>query len=191
MKISEKEGSITLEACISLFMFTFLMLFVAGLMVLYMAQAGMSHALLQTSESMSLDPYAIAQLNLTGAGVEASIGVYVSDLVTKLFGNNNSNPYFTTSQRWYRPENKSMIQSVAKKRFVGYLANGDESRAEDLLKKYNIVNGLSGLDFSESEVKNGDLYLVVKYKMEYEFNTFGIGQINVKQKAKVRLFGYK
>ena len=84
-----------------------------------------------------------------------------------------------------------MIQSVAKKRFVGYLANGDESRAEDLLKKYNIVNGLSGLDFSESEVKNGDLYLVVKYKMEYEFNTFGIGQINVKQKAKVRLFGYK
>lgn len=191
MKISEKKGSITLEACVSLFMFTFLMLFVAGLMVLYMAQAGMSHALLQTSESMSLDPYAIEQLNLTGAGVEASIGVYVSDLVTKMFGNNDLNPYFTTSKRWYKPENKTMIQNVAKQRFVGYLANGNESKADDLLKKYNIVDGLNGLDFSESEVKDGDLYLVVKYKMEYEFNAFGLGKIDVKQKAKVRLFGYK
>lgn len=187
MKLKEKSGVITLEACISLILFTFLMLFFSGLMVLYAAQSEMSHVLLETSESMSLDPYAIKRLNTTGDMIEANLGTYVSQFITMVFGNNGNNPYFATSVHWYDSE-KDELPNIAKNRFIGYLSNGDESKADDILKRYNVVSGLSGLDFSESKVDNGNLYLKVKYTLEYEFNPFGLFTIPMEQTVKVKLF---
>lgn len=188
MKIKKEKGTITLEACVTLIMFTFLMLFWSGLMIIYTAQGDMSHTLLETAESMSLDPYAIERLNTTGANIESELGTYISQLVTEIFGNNSSNPYFATDKKWYKSTDSSSLSDVAKKRFIGYFSNGDENKAEDILKYFNVVNGLSGLDFSESKVENGDLYLTIKYELEYEYNVYSLLKIPVKQTIKVKLF---
>lgn len=186
MKGYKQRGAITLEACISVLAFLVLALLLSSLFIMFMAQNVTAHVTLQTSESLSLDVYTIESL-IKEDGKIGSVGENLGQFITKLFGSSSDNPYFVTDSRWYNGDATQLEQTI-KTRFVGYLTGGDETEADAMLSRMNIVDGLDGLDFSESYVANDTLYIVLKYELEYDFNIWGLGTVEVEQKACSKLW---
>lgn len=179
MKKKNDKGVITLEACVAVLSFMILMLLLSSLFVMFMAQNVTSHAILQTSQSLSMDVYSIERLTVDSDSI-GSVGDYLGQFVTSLFGSPDDNPSFVTNCKWYEGE-KEEIAEVVKTRFVGYLTGGDETEADEFLERMNIVDGLDGLDFTGSYVENDTLYIVLKYKLEYDFNMWNAGAVEVEQ----------
>ena len=182
MKKTKNDGVITLEACISVLSFLVLMLLLSSLFLMFMAQNVTSHGLLQTSQSLSLDVYStnrISSLKDDSGIVGGAVGSFIHDL----FGNSADNPSFVTDDKWYEPgtTGDTKLVNAVKKRFVGYIAGGDEAKADEYLESMNIVDGLDGLDFSGSYVKKDVLYIVLKYELEYDFNIWNVGTVQVEQ----------
>lgn len=189
MNKRSQEGTITLEACVSVFAFLILMLLLSGLFLMFMAQNVTGHAILQTSQSLSFDSYTTDHMKTdkdANPGV-GSVGQALGDFVTGLFGNPDNNPYFVTDDAWYATVDKD-ISSVLKKRFVGYLAGGDEDKADEYLENMNIKDGLDGLDFSKSYVKDDTLYIVLNYELEYYFTIGDLGNVAVEQTTSSKLW---
>lgn len=183
---NRQRGAITLEACISVLSFLVLMLLLSSLFVMFMAQNVTAHVTLQTSESLSFDAYKIESLMKEDGNI-GSLGENLGQFITKLFGSSTDNPYFVADDRWYDGD-ASQIEEAIKTRFIGYLTGGDEVKADEMLLRLNIVDGLSGLDFSESYVVNDTLYIVLKYNLEYDFNIWGLGTVEVEQRACSKLW---
>ena len=186
MNNKRTEGMITLEACVSVLSFLILMLLLSSLFVMFMAQNITSHTILQASESLSVDAYYTEKLT-PKTGSVGNVGDYVWkatnaawQFVNGIFGVPDDNPDFVTTDRWYEGDETDIANAV-KKKFVAYLTAGDETEADKLLKRVNIVDGLDGLDFTESYIDNGTLYIVLNYQMEYDFNIWDVGKVDVKQ----------
>ena len=77
---------------------------------------------------------------------------------------------------------------MVKTRFIAYLTSGDPDKADDILERYHVVDGVDGLDFSGSYVEDGKLYLSVKYEIEYEFNVFNFGSNKFEHKVCSKLW---
>lgn len=150
----------------------------------------MGHVTLATANSMSLDAYENDTLG-------------ESDTIGQIFYNvygqaTNSQNDFTDFRKWYddstvTDENGNVTLSaefagVVKARFIAYLTSGDADKAEEILKRYHVVNGVDGLDFSGSHISDGKLYLSVKYEIEYEFNVFNLGSNKFEHKACSKLW---
>ena len=179
-----ERGMVTLEACVFLLIFMFIMLFMLGLFQMSMAQGATAHAVMQSSQSLSMDAYSISKLS--DAKILDGIGDLLGLIAIKLIGNAGDNPNFVTEKKWYGSTDVSA--DVLKLRFIGYLSGGDEAAAQSFLKLVRVVDGLDGLDFSETEILNGDLYFRLKYKVQYAFTVGSIGEIEVKQTAVTRLW---
>lgn len=186
MKLRRQEGYITLEACITLVLFMFLMFFLIGLMTVFMGRATITHTLLQTAQSLSMDQYETEKLGANSAGVESSIGAYIKEIIRQFGGEGEESQYFTDKSQWYIGASGSM-KSTAKNRFIGYLSNGNKERADKILKIFNVISSIEGIDFSKSKVQNGDLYLTVNYRLEYSFNAFSLNSIPMEQTVRVRM----
>lgn len=183
---NSERGVITLEASISVLSFLVLMFLISSFFVMFMAQNVTAHVTLQTAESLSFDAYKIEKL-MKEDGKIGSLGENLGQFITKLFGSATDNPYFVADDRWYDGD-AAQIEKAIKNRFVGYLAGGNEVEADEMLLRLNIVNGLSGLNFSESYVVNDTLYIVLKYTMECDFNMWGLRPIEVEQRACSKLW---
>ena len=172
MRRGREEGAITLEACVSVLVFLVLMLFLAGFFKMYMAQNATAHTLLQTSQSLSVDEYSAEKLGNNGL---ASVGDFLNTLLERVFDSDDYASYKSCH------EGAIVDQDVIKKRFVGYLTGGDEAAADEFLKNVKVVDGLDGLDFSESYVADDTLYIVLNYELEYDMNVWGMDPVNVRQ----------
>ena len=186
MRKSSQRGAITLEACISVLSFLVLMLILSSLFVMFMAQNVTAHVTLQAAQSLSLDAYRIEKL-MKEDGKMGTVSDNLAQMVAKVTGSSSDNPYYVTDNRWYNGD-AAQISKTVKTRFVGYLTGGDEIKADEKLKSLNIAGGLSGLDFSESYVSDHTLYIVLKYKLEYDFNIWGLGTVVVEQRACSKLW---
>lgn len=199
-KLKKENGVIALEASLVLTLFIFMIMFLYSFFVIYAAQGTINHALVQTAQSMSIDPFATEKLAvdevpsstyqiLTSIGLDLSI---------------NNDKYISTSHwyndltedDWYKGKTeeaklvsqKNDFESIIENRFIGYLTSeGNRESAEELLKSLNVIGGLNGLDFTESYIDydNGDLYVKVKYKSKFIFNfsTFGVNDIEFHESA--------
>ena len=189
-KIKNEKGLLSLEACIAVTIFIFLMLFLYSFFVVFEVRNEMGHVTLATANSMSLDAYENDTLG-------------ESDTIGQIFYNvygqaTNSQNDFTDFRKWYddstvTDENGNVTLSaefagVVKARFIAYLTSGDADEAEEILKRYHVVNGVDGLDFSGSHISDGKLYLSVKYEIEYEFNVFNLGSNKFEHKACSKLW---
>jgi len=184
MKAYEKQrGSVTLETSIVLPIFIFLFLFIYGLFSVIAAQNQMTHALVQSTKSLSLDSYLTENVESAGeAGTKFWGGL--SDMVLDIVRLNN-NEYFSSQTDWYKSEDGN--PDIAEKRFVGYLTGGDESAADKKLKDMGIVNGLDGVTFT-TKVEGEFLTVTIKYEIQYWFDFFGMGKIPMEQTIKSHLW---
>lgn len=183
-----QDGSIVLEACFSVLIFILFVLAMYGLLTVFMAQSLIGHALVESTQSLALDSYATNKLTSVGKfNVGEDVVRPLLELVTDF---EPEDPHFSSRERWFDRENgatREDWEEAAKLRFVGYLtgsgaAAGEggketakyEARADEILKALRVVDGLDGLDFSESDVVGNDLYVRVRYKVAYLYNPFGL-----------------
>lgn len=182
-----QSGMITIEACITLLVFILLMLMLSSLFVMFMAQNTTAHALLQTTQSLSTDAYAANQYGEGGLGSVKEAVVLIVNFIKSLFGNEDDNPAFTLTTQWYTKDNDTIVDTV-RDRFIAYVSGAGEEDADELLENLNIVDGADGLDFSGSYIENDILYVVLKYELEYDFNIFDMGIVDVEQSACAKLW---
>jgi hypothetical protein len=199
-KLKQNEGAVTLEACIVVTLFIFLMLFLYSLFIMFLGHNSIGRAVLESAESLSLDPYYSETLLFEDTYIEGapdSLGDLIA-IAGGLLSLSMADEHFSSSTRWYHEGDVALrslqVEEVARNRFIAYFANGDADEAIVLLEKYNVVNGLDGLDFSKSKVENNVLYIRVSYRITYEFNLFNLfrssdgGSQEVVQSAKSRLW---
>lgn len=171
-------GMLSLEACISVMLFMVLMLLMAGLFRMFMAQNLTAHAALETAESLSLDAYAGEKIGDGGTG---SVGEFVNGL----FDYYNDDRFFTY-HNWF--DGEESVESAVKKRFTAYISGGDTAKADQFLELLNVEDGLEGIDFSGSRIEDHILYVHIKYKLDYDFHFGSMKSVQVDQKACARLW---
>lgn len=175
-----QKGVITLEACISVLSFMMLMLLFAGFFRMFMAQNLTAHAVLETAQSLSLDAYSAEKI---GSGNWGSVG----ELINNLFDYIN-NDDFSSYQDWYSDDADAAVKDIVRTRFIAYLSGGDKTAADMLLKRLNVENGVDGIDFSGTCVKDGVLYVTLRYQLKYDFKIGNLGKVEVYQKACAKIW---
>mgnify|MGYP000468874581 CR=1 FL=1 len=176
----KNSGVITLEACVCVLSFLILMLLLSSLFVMFMAQNATAHTVLQTSESLSIDSYSAEHIGTGGAGSVSEVVAGIGEFFSDLFGIAQDNPNYVDKDD-LSTLSDAELASVIKTRFIGYLTGGNQTEADEMLERLNIVDGLDGLDFTDSYVDNDTLYIVLKYNLEYDFNIWNVGTVEVEQ----------
>jgi hypothetical protein len=177
---------ITVEACVSVTLFMLLMFIVQGIFMMFMAHGMVAHVTMQTAESLAMDAWQVSKLQLNGAS-GASVGKLISDRLLEAMGQTEeNNPNFVSGTEWWKES--VALENAVSLRFLGYFTGGDDDKAAKYIKAVKIDNPasdwLSAFDFSESKVVNGDLYVTVKYKLNYMFKIWGLENgVDVKQTA--------
>ena len=190
-KLIKESGLLTLEASIAVTIFIFLMLFMYSIFVIFEVRNEIGHTVLSTANSMSIDAFENSKLGDSDTLGQIFYNIYGSAT--------NSDTDFTDYKCWYDSTTEkdangnekisSDFESVIRARFIAYLTGGGSADdAETVLKRYHVVGGVEGLDFSGSSVSDGKLYLSVKYEIEYEFNVFNLGKVKFEQSACSKLW---
>jgi len=189
-KIKKEHGFVTLEALITVLFFMVIMFLFYGLFLMYMAQNATAHAVLQTSQSLAVDNYAANQL---GDGTGFPTGI--KDLMVKFFKSIDvglvpeDDDYFVSNTKMKTDTDENNVPEMVKKRFIAYLAGGDETKADSMLKSMNVEKGINGLDFSESAIIDEKyIKVVLKYQLNYEFQIAELGKVDVKQESLSKLW---
>ncbi len=180
-KLSSTDGTVIIETSMVLVMFIFVILFIYGLFSIISAQNQMTHALIQSSRSLSLDPYltehvdSIAEADTFWSG----LGSMVLDLARL-----SNDKHFSSSDDWYKGTGDS---GLAKDRFVGYLAGGSESAANEKLNNLGVVDGLDGVKFN-MVISGEDMTITMKYELQFWFDALEVGKIPMKQSITTRMW---
>ena len=186
-KLSER-GSITLETGIVLPIFILIFLFIYGLFSVFSAQNAITHALLQTAKSMSLDPYSSERIDPEKDWeknfyykLSGKKGCWVN------FNGDGGRQWFVGTPLDWSGTDYGEVENVCRERFVNFFANGYTDTAEQTLKAMRVVGGLNGIDF-EVAIDGDDMTLTATYKLKYWFDRYGMGQIPMEQTVKTRLW---
>jgi len=188
-KKSEK-GVVSLEASIAVTLFIFLMLFLYSFFPVFEARNEMGHLVLSTANSMALDAYSNEHLGNSGNLSQIIYGLYnlVAGDATDFVSLSEWHEDTTVTTESGETEISALLEDTIRARFIAYLTDGESENAEALLKRYHIVDGKDGLDFSESYIEGDNLYVKVRYKVEYEFHVFGSGTLEIEQSACSKLW---
>ena len=172
----KERASVTLEAAIILPIFCFLFMALNGVFFVFSAQNQVMHALVQTANSLSLDPYWNEK-----TGVE---NPNVSNMLQNFERSITQDKSFSSTESWHK--NETVSSGVLEDRFYSYFTgDGNKLSAYTKLKKWGVVGNME----LSGTVNNGDLTLVAKYKMKFWFNLFKTEPLDLSQKVKVHLWG--
>ena len=172
----KERASVTLEAAIILPIFCFLFMALNGVFFVFSAQNQVMHALVQTANSLSLDPYWNEK-----TGVE---NPNVSNMLQNFERSITQDKSFSYTESWHK--NETVSSGVLEDRFYSYFTgDGNKLSAYTKLKKLGVVGNME----LSGTVNNGDLTLVAKYKMKFWFNLFKTEPLDLSQKVKVHLWG--
>lgn len=175
--MKKEKAALTVEASLTLTMFMFFVLFLLSFNRVYSAQNTVSHATLQAADAVSAE--SMLRANSTEQNIAdlliVSNHIYAGDTipasaVEKLTNNN--------------------IVEVARKDFIAAIAES-EAKADAVLKKYGVKNGISGIDFSgcSYNADTGETIVYVKYTVELQFPMLGFKEFPMTKAAKVNNMG--
>ena len=171
-----ERASVTLEAAIILPIFCFLFMALNGVFFVFSAQNQVMHTLVQTANSLSLDPYWNEK-----TGVE---NLNVSSMLQNFERSITQDKSFSSTESWHK--NETVSSGVLEDRFYSYFTgDGNKLSAYTKLKKLGVVGNME----LSGTVNNGDLTLVAKYKMKFWFNLFKTEPLDLSQKVRVHLWG--
>ena len=182
-KHKNQKGSVTLETTLVLPFFIFMFLMIFGLFSIVSAQNKICHALVQSSKSMSLDAYYLERVSSASEDATKFWGS-LSDAVLDIVRLDNDK-HFTARTDWYSDSTKGA--PVAKDRFVGYIAGGDEAEADKILEKLGVIDGLDGITF-KTDISDDVMTVTINYTLQFVLDAFDMGQIPVEQSIKVKLW---
>lgn len=178
--VKDEQGVISLEACIVVPIFIFLILFFYGLIVMSLGQRMVAHALLQSAQSLSLDSYATEKdlgYDSLDHGYQL-VGAIYSDML------GFDKEEFSSKKKWYSAGSADLEKTV-ENRFYGFLVGGTKAEATDTLKTI----GISDVKFSGSSVTDGVLTIDMKYKQDFIYNFQGLLSFDRETTVKVKMWG--
>lgn len=175
------KGTVILETSIVLPLFIIIILFIYGLFSVTSAQNQMTHALIQSSKSLSLDPYLTEHVDSLAEADTfwSSLGSMILD-----FARLSNDRHFSSPNNWYEGTGDA---SLAKERFVGFLTGGDDDAADEKLKDLGIVDGLNGITF-DMKISGEDMIITMKYEIQFWFDAFELGKIPMEQSITTKLW---
>ena len=175
-KLLRERASVTLEAAIILPIFCFLFMALNGVFFVFSAQNQVMHTLVQTANSLSLDPYWNEKIRLENTSVSTILQRFERYAVR--------DKSFSSAESWHK--NETVSSGVLEDRCYSYFTgDGNKLSAYTKLKKLGVVGNME----LSGTVNNGDLTLVAKYKMKFWFNLFKTEPLDLSQKVKVHLWG--
>ena len=175
-KLLRERASVTLEAAIILPIFCFLFMALNGVFFVFSAQNQVMHTLVQTANSLSLDPYWNEKTSVENLNV--------SIILQNIERSITQDKSFSSTESWHK--NETVSSGVLEDRFYSYFTgDGNKLSAYTKLKKLGVVGNME----LSGTVNNGDLTLVAKYKMKFWFNLFKTEPLDLSQKVKVHLWG--
>lgn len=186
----ENEGAIVLEVSIVLTLFMFFILLLYSFFTIFEAQSIVEHALLQSTKSLSLDSYATTKIGAEGEAV-GSVGDILSSIGLDITRHNEA---FSSKNKWYTDgisaRTDERFNELLKTRFVAYLSEGDKQKADEILRKYKVVNGLNGISFLDSYIENKKLIVTAEFQVSYifDFKLFRMQPMKFQQKAVSKLW---
>lgn len=202
----KEKGALTLEASVAVTLFIFLMLFLYSLFIVFETRNELAHVVLSTADSLALDTYEIDKLKNSGTIADFFTSLYdthfkddsgftANEVWNQIARNAKSSAPVADGETsadndWDKSiyvegsisgtsqgKTSSVLGDVIKERFIAYLADGDENKANELLtKRYHVHDGLNGISFAESHVKSGKIYIVIRYKLDLEYSGLMIGR---------------
>ncbi len=166
---------------------------------MFMGQQMLSHSLLQSTQSLSLDSYAVEKFHGDDQSQNRKTAQSVvieayEALVSQqgMFQDNN----FSASSKWYDSSTSTEDrETIIKKRFLGYFTGcedyNDENlgKADSMLRTIGVKDGIDGIDFSECKVENGTLTMKIKYKQEFVFDFNGLAAFDREMTATAKMWG--
>ena len=172
-----ERASVTLEAALILPIFCFLFMALNGVFFVFSTQNQVMHTLVQTANSLSLDPYWNEKISLENTSV--------STILQRLERYAVRDQSFSSAESWHK--NKTVSSGVLEDRFYSYFSgdSGSKVSAQNKLKKLGVVGNME----LRGTVNNGDLTLLAKYKMQFWFNPFKTKPLEISQQVKVHLWG--
>ena len=175
-KLLRERASVTLEVAMILPIFCFLFMALNGVFFVFSAQNQVMHTLVQTANSLSLDPYWNEKISLENTSVSTILQRFERYAVR--------DQSFSSAESWHK--NETVSSDVLEDRFYSYFTgDGNKISAYTKLKKLGVVGNM---DLSGT-VNNGDLTLLAKYKMQFWFNPFKTKPLEISQQVKVHLWG--
>lgn len=175
-KLLRERASVTLEAAIILPIFCFLFMALNGVFFVFSAQNQVMHTLVQTANSLSLDPYWNEKTGVENPNVSIILQNFERSIT--------QDKSFSSTESWHK--NETVSSGVLEDRFYSYFTgDGNKISAYTKLKKLGVVGNME----LSGTVNNGDLTLVAKYKMKFWFNLFKTEPLDLSQKVKVHLWG--
>ncbi len=179
--MKSRKGSLTVEASIALTAFMFIVVMVLSFSNVYRAQSIVSHATLQASQSLAIETYYRETVS------ESKSADLVSKLIklTSLIGGDliaGLDDGFASLG-----DSGTNITKIIKKAFAYSIADNVDT-ADKILEDAGISDGLDGIDFSYSAIKDGDIIVHAKYKVKMPFSFFGEMTIELSKSTKVKAF---
>lgn len=175
-KLLRERASVTLEAALILPIFCFLFMALNGVFFVFSVQNQVMHTLVQTANSLSLDPYWNEKISLENTSV--------STILQRIERYAVRDQSFSSAESWHK--NETVSSGVLEDRFYSYFTgDGNKLSAYTKLKKLGVVGNME----LSGTVNDGDLTLVAKYKMQFWFNPFKTKPLDLSQTVKVHLWG--
>lgn len=177
--LKDRSGILSIEAAIALTSFMFLIMFLVDMGRIYQAQNYVTHGLIQTSKSLS------------AVSFELERDTNMSKLLTavewwadKIFGENALDS-IQLAAAWEDGDMEELVQMM-----YGTCAAGSDQKADDVLKRYGLKDGVGSISFQGTCLEDGDRDLLVKaqYKVELPFKVFGYEEITLRQNVRSRLW---
>lgn len=179
--MNREKGSLTIEASIALTAFMFIVVTILSFSTVYKAQSIVSHATLQTSQSLAVESYYRETISKSGS----------ADLLSKLIkfagflgldgGSGIDDGYASLG------DEGTDFYKIVKETFAYSIAE-DITSADQLLKKAGIEKGLDGIDFTYSSVSGGDIIINAQYEVKLPFSFFGERTVTLSKSAKTKAF---
>ena len=189
-KRKSEDGTISLEACIVVPIFIFLILFIYGFIVMFMGQQMISHSMLQSAESLSLDSYGTEKIRDEDDNPATELVItFMENLFTGSFSADSIDSTFASTKRWYDKDaddykhgNRNELYEIDKNEVI----TKAEEKAKEIYKLIGVEN--EELDFSESTVEDGVLTMVIKYRQKFVFDFQGLVGIDRRLTIKVNMW---
>ncbi len=123
-----------------------------------------------------------------GAGATANI-------VTDLSGEIQENPMVILDYMLHKGSEvieQEVVKSLVEMHLTTNTIDGETLTGDEYLKSFDVIDGIDGLNFSETEfLTNGDIKIVVNYNIKYEFGNLPLPfdpKLNITQSAKTKLW---
>ena len=183
-----KKGTVTIETAVFLPIFFFVFMSIFGVFGVILARHQVRHAFMQSAKSLAKDSLITEKVDTRSEDGNLFFNSF-GEIATYIIRWAIDNDYYSSREKWYETSNTGDGQEIIKKRFVGFLAGGDDTKADEYLKNLQVKNGLDGVTF-EYYVQNGELTLTIHYTVKYWIKMFGAEEIPMTHTIKTKMWRY-